>query len=470
MRMTRCVGIVVFCAVAIAALALPGRAEPAPRGGTLDLAINNVSGLQQWGRTGTFPNGRLGLALGTLAFNPGDVNIPWLLGPIQANGSLDPAHPFIGQNLFRERDGRLEQIGLSWLKHAFFSLNDGCPDGSGNFLGIGCTDSYGAPTNQRYDLLAPRSEVNPFTGAWAPCGSHFDTGAIGYTVAGDCLRSHLFGDPSHGPLSHRLRVSEQDLLAADIIDGVDARLFIEAFYLCANDANLANNWGFRPIEAGPDPTWAFSDEAAFTQECIIFSWGDLQSLATPTDLGQVAVASRAVDLGGGAWRYEFNVYNLNRDGGATILSIPIASGANASNFGFNAPLEDEDTQFDDAAWTPAHAGGQVTFTAPTPRGVQAPNSIRFGTMYTFWFEADQAPADAAAQITWEGGAALTAAVIAPAAACPADITGDGVVNSSDLGQLLGAWGTSNPAADLTNDGNVNSSDLGQMLGSWGACP
>ncbi len=48
----------------------------------------------------------------------------------------------------------------------------------------------------------------------------------------------------------------------------------------------------------------------------------------------------------------------------------------------------------------------------------------------------------------------------------ADINRDGVVNSSDLGLLLGAWGTSNELADITGDGNVNSSDLGQLLGSW----
>ena len=55
------------------------------------------------------------------------------------------------------------------------------------------------------------------------------------------------------------------------------------------------------------------------------------------------------------------------------------------------------------------------------------------------------------------------------ACCPADIDGDGSVGSSDLGQLLSAWGTGSAAADLDRDGSVGSSDLGILLSSWGGC-
>ncbi|MFO0827913.1 MAG: hypothetical protein U0572_07150 [Phycisphaerales bacterium] len=48
---------------------------------------------------------------------------------------------------------------------------------------------------------------------------------------------------------------------------------------------------------------------------------------------------------------------------------------------------------------------------------------------------------------------------------PADLNGDGVVNSRDLGILLGAWGTPGPG-DLNGDGIVNSADLGILLGAW----
>ncbi|TVQ29860.1 MAG: hypothetical protein EA376_14530 [Phycisphaeraceae bacterium] len=54
-------------------------------------------------------------------------------------------------------------------------------------------------------------------------------------------------------------------------------------------------------------------------------------------------------------------------------------------------------------------------------------------------------------------------------ACIGDITGNGAVGSSDLGVLLGAWGSNDPAADINGDGVVNSQDLAILLGSWGPC-
>jgi hypothetical protein len=61
--------------------------------------------------------------------------------------------------------------------------------------------------------------------------------------------------------------------------------------------------------------------------------------------------------------------------------------------------------------------------------------------------------------------------------CPADLTGDGIVNGFDLALLLGAW-TGAVAyapcppiapADLNGDCFVNGVDLALLLGSWGPC-
>lgn len=61
--------------------------------------------------------------------------------------------------------------------------------------------------------------------------------------------------------------------------------------------------------------------------------------------------------------------------------------------------------------------------------------------------------------------------VAPAPACPADVTGDGVVDGADLGRLLGTWGraTIGTPSDLNHDGIVDGADLGIMLGAWGPC-
>ena len=52
--------------------------------------------------------------------------------------------------------------------------------------------------------------------------------------------------------------------------------------------------------------------------------------------------------------------------------------------------------------------------------------------------------------------------------CSTDLNGDGFVDASDLGMLLGAWST-NPGMcpDFDCNGIVNASDLGIFLGTWG---
>jgi hypothetical protein len=56
-------------------------------------------------------------------------------------------------------------------------------------------------------------------------------------------------------------------------------------------------------------------------------------------------------------------------------------------------------------------------------------------------------------------------------ACPADLTGDDVVNVFDLLDLLAAWGPCPGCpADLNGDDVVNVFDLLDLLAAWGPCP
>jgi hypothetical protein len=68
---------------------------------------------------------------------------------------------------------------------------------------------------------------------------------------------------------------------------------------------------------------------------------------------------------------------------------------------------------------------------------------------------------------WGGGQTWTMRV-ASITPCPGDLDGDGTVNGSDLGILLGQWGAAG-SADLTIDGVVDGADLGVLLGGWGPC-
>ncbi len=83
-------------------------------------------------------------------------------------------------------------------------------------------------------------------------------------------------------------------------------------------------------------------------------------------------------------------------------------------------------------------------------------------------QADAGPVMTGGEFQLVGGFwAATASRSAPS--CPADLDGNGIVDGSDLGELLGNWGGSG-VGDLTGDGVVDGADLGELLGSWGNCP
>ena len=55
--------------------------------------------------------------------------------------------------------------------------------------------------------------------------------------------------------------------------------------------------------------------------------------------------------------------------------------------------------------------------------------------------------------------------------CPGDLNDDGQVNGSDIGTLLGAFGSTDPprGTDLNGDGIINGADLGMFFAVWGPC-
>ena len=53
--------------------------------------------------------------------------------------------------------------------------------------------------------------------------------------------------------------------------------------------------------------------------------------------------------------------------------------------------------------------------------------------------------------------------------CLGDLNFDRVVDSADIGLMLGEWGVPRSIADLDRNGTVDSGDLGLLLGAFGAC-
>src|SRR5438477_4447101 len=161
-------------------LALPAvGTQPGP-----DVIVGNLSGLAQFDNAvGT----QVGLAVGTDSCNNGQVDLDWFKLP-------DNDHPVIPQNLYRMSGGtdnteRFEQVGQSWLKHAFAAASSntcgfGCNGVGGSHLGSGCSDVYEANLNYSQSGIGSRAWVNPFTGNFPQSPNPNDhTGHVHYVTS-----------------------------------------------------------------------------------------------------------------------------------------------------------------------------------------------------------------------------------------------------------------------------------------------
>ncbi len=340
--------------------------------GVKDVMLWNVGSLTALGRMGTFPNGVNGLAMSTTSCNVGTENIPWF-------APMDERHPVIAQQLYRLKDGRLEQIGIAWVKHGFLSTNSsGCGTcqnpGSGNWLGVRCTDTYGAGLNGSRTWLGPRDEINPLIGRWTCRGSYF----AGYRD--DCVdrRGGTFN-----PVQHRLEVLDADLNVPG------ALFFMEAYYISQDDFDRYNNAGWRSVNANwTGSNWSFTNQSAQTQGPVILSWGDMRNIAIPSDEGDAIVAVRVLDLGGGNFNYDFAVYVHTVDRQVESFAVPIAPGTNVTNVSFR----DIDQNLDND-WRATVAGDHIIWEGE-PFGQKGANPIKYGIMYNFRFNANRAPVNA----------------------------------------------------------------------------
>jgi len=345
----------------------------------IDLAMAEVLDLTAIDREGAYPDGRAAFAMTTICCNVGTIRIPW-------HAAMDPRHPFIAQNLYRIADGRFEQIGLSWLKHSYFAADDDycgpCTDTDFDLLDLGCSDTYSFFNNSDRTWLGPRGEVDPLTGVWDPCGSHFD---IGDGSDPDCLRSH--SSAGHGPLDHRLRVFDSDL------DGSDARYLFEGTYYVADDVDVYNNTGHREAVFRWDDggnTWDAGTVGRYVNQPAVLGWDAQHHFATPRDEGDVIVSTNVIDRGDGRFEYVHVVTNVNLARGIGAFSIPMPEAVTITDVRFHAPLEDEEA-FSSDAWRASLADRRLTWSTDPHDIDPLANTIRFGTSYTFSYIADRPP-------------------------------------------------------------------------------
>lgn len=350
-------------------------------GGIPDLTLCELYGLQQFGRSGSV----VGLALATTSWNVGGRDLIWFNSP-------DPRHPFIVQNVYRLKNDRFEHIGQSWIKHGFFALGNAQCDtsctfepghGPGDWLGVGCTDTYDAFLNADQGNLGPRQEVNPWTADWTFSGSHNSS-------------SH-----SHNAIAHRLQVHDNDFTPAM---NAGATYYAEGYYVHFEDINVMNSVGHKPftVSGSPGGTWSIGMSGSGTKPSIGFAinkWTGSTRTTIAEELpvdeltspdGRCILAAKPSELGGGMWHYEFALLNVDMHRKVKSFSIPILADATPENIGFSAVLSHGESYSNDpwtATITTDCAVGERCITWTTTS-----NPLRWGTLYNFRFDIDSPPA------------------------------------------------------------------------------
>jgi hypothetical protein len=362
-----------------------------------DVIVGIVESVVQFGSF----NNSVGLGVGTTSCNNGNQPVDWYQ-------LSDTRHPVIPQNLYRMSAGannndRFEQIGQSWLKHAFFALEDnqcgfGCNTNNcatGDQLCMGCSDTYGAGLNADQSGIGSRAWVNPFTGNFPSTANNHN-------------------NHSHAGTSHRVTVATSDLIPAQ---NPGATYFAEAQYISPTEytwcqahpgeCNMFNNVSYRRFTVSGGPTTFTFSSAGATQQMqpAIQAWTGATVTQIEPDPGNDGIwfmGYKVTNPSPGVWHYEYALYNENLDRSIQSFTVPLGPGVNVTNIGFHAPPQEPGwandnipggTGYSSQPWDNDYAPGNtsITWNSETFAQNQAANAIRWGTLYNFRFDADQAP-------------------------------------------------------------------------------
>lgn len=307
-------------------------------------------------------------------------------------------HPYLIWNLYRlDANGGLAQVGRSGVKHAFLTINvgAGCDSSNGgHILGRSCSDTYGTGNNDNPSDLGLRRDVVPATGEFGRCRSIFDLNCDGSE-----------NSVSTGAFDRRMLVSESSV---DPTANPGATWLFESWYVVQDDVNIYNTMATRPFSSTytqATNAWSASNGSPFRLGPAIDRWVDPNASALlmtnrelVTDEGHAKVAVKVIDLGGGSYRYNYAVMNLDfsravkqgtppnlevlRNLGFNSFSMPVLA-TSISGIAF----EDGDGNAANN-WTAQVAGGRVTWSAPVG------NELNWGTLFSFSFVANARPFDA----------------------------------------------------------------------------
>jgi hypothetical protein len=378
-------------------------------------------------------------------------------GPTYANfESVTSAHPVVAANMYRLSNGRFEQIGQSWATHmltgvAEQSLCNTCISaGDLQKLGAGCSTVSSASTMGTQQSMGPRSEINA------------STGAVTYPIVNNGTGS--------GAAFKRLQVAIADMPTGPLY-------FVSAMCVAADDGAAGNgtdNESYRRVTINFVSSSMSLVLADATQRGApaIQAWRDngmgagmpdpgvmLTSVDVPGD-GRFWIASKATDLGGGMWHYEYAVENLNSDRSLGSFGVPVPRNASPNNVDFHGVAYHSGEVYSSSPWTGGFSDGIQAWACdafdPNPNA----NALRWGTLYNFRFDVNVPPATREAMLgLFKPGtpSTLSALIVAPSSLCgSADFNCDGDIGTdADIEAFFACVAGNCPAAPCASSADFN---------------
>ena len=448
-----------FRITAIAALAAScGIAAAAP-----DVVCGSLDDVNHYG----IVDGISAYAVGTTACNKGDVNLFWVDGT--------PNHPVIQVSIYRLLDGRMEQLGVSFVKHSFASLQGnacgfGCSDG-GTFseLGPGCSDPYGAGLNGSQSDLGPRSEINAWDGQFVYPYTSINQG-------GNTIFKRIQVQRTDMQSVGALYFAEGQYVIKDEFghtqaDGVTPTSYNNVSYKRMNvqTSGSATTTGGIRREKSALVAWQEHGGGVNTPDATVM----LDTLSVPNE-GKLEVAGKVTDLGDGTWRYDYAVHNQNSHMSIGSFSVPNASGTTGHYFNDVDYHDSVDGAISGTDWAPTEGASGISWSTESFASNPNANAIRWGTTYNYSFVSDQAPEDGEVTLgMWrDPSVSMTASLPVPSAGvCPADLNGDGSLDFFDISAFLNAFNSGDSIADFDGDGSFTFFDVSGFLNAYNAgCP
>ncbi len=431
-----------------------------------DLIIGDIFDAESYGSVGD----RAAFSIGTDVCNIGDEPVNWI--------AETPDHPVFDRSLYRIHDNRVQQIGLTWLKHGFGAVQDdscgcGCVPADWTHLGVGCSDAYSASWNGLQSIQGSRLEVDPWPAA-------FPFPPDGWGETGDAI-------------FRRLNVHHDDL---DPTVYPDAVYFAEAHVLSPHESgagNRHNNFSTRAVSFAPaGESWVLLlEDQTLVGQPVLRAWAEIDPQVVVSEIhvpgdGRVLVAARVQNQGDGWYRYEYAVENLDYGGSIRSFRVPFSEAATIGGVTFSDIDYHSGDPIVGTDWLSQIDGSSITWSTDDWSTDPWANAIRWGTTYSFGFRANIDPVKGLIELDsfmpgMPSGMAIASVVprteqvdpcSLPPGPCPQDVDGDLLVTTNDLLLVLAHWaecgdGTWQPIGDIDHDCCVTVDDLIMLIGGWG---